>query len=32
LRFTGEYARSGRRFEVVALPDGCAFDLLDVGR
>ena len=28
LRFTGEYADSGRRFELVALPDGGAFDLL----
>ena len=28
LRFTGEYAASGRRFELVALPDGGAFDLL----
>ena len=28
LRFTGEYAGSGRRFELVALPDGGAFDLL----
>ncbi len=28
LRFTGEYAESGRRFELVALPDGGAFDLL----
>jgi hypothetical protein len=28
LRFTGEYADSGRRFELVALPDGDAFDLL----
>jgi len=27
-RFTGEYAGSGRRFELVALPDGGAFDLL----
>ena len=28
LRFTGEHAESGRRFELVALPDGGAFDLL----
>jgi hypothetical protein len=28
LRFTGEYTESGRRFELVALPDGGAFDLL----
>ena len=28
LRFTGEDAGSGRRFELVALPDGGAFDLL----
>jgi hypothetical protein len=28
LRFTGEYAGSGRRYELVALPDGGAFDLL----
>ena len=27
LRFTGEHAGSGRRFELVALPDGGAFDL-----
>ena len=26
LRFTGEHAGSGRRFELVALPDGGAFD------
>jgi hypothetical protein len=31
LRFTGEYAESGRRFELVALPDGGAFDLLGAG-
>jgi hypothetical protein len=30
LRFTGEYAGSGRRFELVALPDGGAFELLGV--
>jgi hypothetical protein len=28
LRFTGEFAGSGRRFELVALPNGGAFDLL----
>jgi hypothetical protein len=28
LRFTGEYADSGRRYELVARPDGGAFDLL----
>ena len=28
LRFTGEHAGSGRRLELVALPDGGAFDLL----
>jgi hypothetical protein len=28
LRFTGEDARSRRRLELVALPDGGAFDLL----
>ena len=28
LRFTGEHAGSGRRFELVALPHGGAFDLL----
>ena len=28
LRFTGEHPGSGRRFELVTLPDGCAFDLL----
>jgi hypothetical protein len=30
LRFTGEHAGSGRRFELVALPDGGAFDLLGI--
>ena len=30
LCFTGEHAGSGRRFELVALPDGGAFDLLGV--
>jgi hypothetical protein len=28
LRFTGEHAGRGRRLELVALPDGGAFDLL----
>ena len=28
LRFTGEHADSGQRFELVALPDGGAFELL----
>ena len=28
LRFTGEHAESGRRCELVALPDGGAFNLL----
>ena len=28
LRFTGEHAEDGRRYELVALPDGGAFDLL----
>lgn len=28
LCFTGRYPDSGRRFELVTLPDGCAFDLL----
>ena len=28
LRFTGEDAGSGRRLELVALPDGGAFNLL----
>jgi len=32
LRFTGEHADSGRRFELVALPDGGAFDLLGMSR
>ena len=31
LRFTGEHAGSGRQFELVALPDGGAFDLLGMG-
>lgn len=28
LHFTGSYPDSGRRYELVALPDGCAVDLL----
>ncbi len=28
LCFTGRHPVSGRRFELVTLPDGCAFDLL----
>jgi hypothetical protein len=32
LRFTGECPESGRRVELVALPDGCAFDLLGMRR
>jgi hypothetical protein len=28
LCFTGSHPDSGRRFELVTLPDGCAFDLL----
>lgn len=28
LCFTGRYPDSGRRFELVTLPNGCAFDLL----
>jgi len=28
LRFSGRHAESGRRFELVTLPDGCAFDRL----
>jgi len=31
LRFTGECPQSGRRVELVTLPDGCAFDLLGMG-
>ncbi len=31
LRFTGECPHSGRRLELVTLPDGCAFDLLGMG-
>jgi hypothetical protein len=30
LCFTGRHPDSGRRFELVTLPDGCAFDLLDI--
>jgi hypothetical protein len=32
LRFTGSCPQSGRRFELVTLPDGCAFDLLGISR
>ena len=32
LRFTGECPQSGRRVELVTLPDGCAFDLLGMSR
>jgi hypothetical protein len=32
LRFTGECPQSGRPVELVTLPDGCAFDLLGMGR
>src|SRR5205085_11551754 len=31
LCFTGRDPDSGRRFELVTLPDGCAFDLLGIG-
>jgi hypothetical protein len=31
LRFTGECPQSGRRLELVTLPDGCAFDLIGIG-
>ena len=31
LRFTGRHPDSGRRFELVALPDGGAFDLHGMG-
>ena len=31
LCFTGRDPDSGRRFELVTLPDGCAFDLLGMG-
>ena len=30
LCFTGRHPDSGRRFELVSLPDGCAFDLLGI--
>ena len=30
LCFTGQHPDSGRRFELVTLPDGCAFDLLGI--
>jgi hypothetical protein len=30
LRFTGSCPESGRRVELVTLPDGCAFDLLSM--
>ena len=30
LCFTGTDRESGRRFELVTLPDGCAFDLLGI--
>ena len=32
LCFTGRCPRSGRRVELVTLPDGCAFDLLGMSR
>ena len=32
LRFTGSCPRSGRRVELVTLPDGGAFDLLGMSR
>jgi hypothetical protein len=31
LCFTGTYRESGRPFELVTVPDGCAFDLLGMG-
>ena len=31
LCFTGRHPEDGRRFELVTLPDGCAFDLLGIG-
>jgi hypothetical protein len=31
LCFTGRHADNGRPFELVTLPDGCAFDLLGMG-
>jgi hypothetical protein len=30
LCFTGRHRETGRRFELVTLPDGCAFDLLGI--
>jgi hypothetical protein len=30
LCFTGRHPDSGRRFELVTLPDGCAFDVLGI--
>ena len=30
LCFTGRHPDTGRRFELVTLPDGCAFDLLGI--
>jgi hypothetical protein len=30
LCFTGRHPDNGRRFELVTLPDGCAFDLLGI--
>jgi hypothetical protein len=30
LCFIGRHPDSGRRFELVTLPDGCAFDLLGI--
>ena len=32
LCFIGRHPDSGRRFELVTLPDGCAFDLLGISR
>ena len=32
LCFTGRYPDTGRRFELVTLPDGCAFDLIGISR
>ena len=32
LCFTGRHPDSGRRYELVTLPDGCAFDLLGMSR
>jgi hypothetical protein len=31
LCFAGRHPDSGRPFELVTLPDGCAFDLLGIG-